>query len=83
MVLISLMKSLQPMLGMTKIIVLMMCNPRMSQAQKQPSLHDFPNQNENKGKHNPKSRLWNKTKTQQVQNKNSTRFYYKNEIRTE
>jgi hypothetical protein len=68
---------------------LMMCNPRMSQAQKQPNIQDFPNQNENKGKPNPKSRLWNqkkqktKTKTQQVQNKNLTRFYCKNEIRIE
>ncbi len=35
---------------------------------------------------NPKSRLWNKKKqkkkTQQVQDNNSTKFYCKNEIRT-
>ncbi len=86
MVLISLMKSFQHLQDMTKTIVLMMCNPRMSQAQKQPNIQDFPNQIENKDKLNTKSKLWNKktkTKTWQVQNKNSTRFYCKNEIRIE
>jgi hypothetical protein len=42
---------------------LMMCNPRMSWAWKQLSLQDFPNQNERKGKPNPKSKLWNRNTT--------------------
>ncbi len=55
----------------------------LSQARKQPSLHWFFNQNDNKGKFSSKSTSWNKKKTrtwtQHVQNNNPIRFFYKEE----
>jgi len=51
---------------------------------KKPRLEDFLNQGENKGRPNPKSKLWNKkigTRTQYVRNKNPKENYCKKEIK--
>jgi hypothetical protein len=56
----------------------------MSRAQNQPTLWNLLNQDENKGKPNPKSRSWNKktkTRTWHVWNNNPIRFYCKEEIK--
>jgi hypothetical protein len=69
----------------TRAFKLFSTRSKLSRSWKQPSLHDFFNQNNNKGRPNLKTKLWNKKiriRTQQMQDKNSIRFHYKDKTRT-